>query len=174
MKNSRPKILQTQLKIQKAGRIITTKSRLRLSKARLTSWLKTSSRSWIFIRKFKVLGLTQAKSSTPHRMQNNIAKLVDYLQSYFDLLKDTEKCINETRVHKQAELSSIDKIFNQIRLEIDSKERLIKSQFNLMVRYFEEPLQRDLGYLSDKCYSLCDSLNTIMSAYSSTHSITKL
>ena len=93
---------------------------------------------------------------------NKISILIGYLTEYFGLLRSTEKCIIETKVFKQAELSSITRIFDQIRNEIDSKEKLIKSQFNLLVKYFEEPLFKDLEYLSNKWISLWENLNIIM------------
>ena len=117
---------------------------------------------------------SEDKEEIENPLNLKISKLIEYLNEYFNILKATEKCITQTKVHKQAELFSMTRIFNQIRMEIDSKEKFIKTQFDLMIKYFEEPLYRDLEYISDKCFSLCESLNTIMSAQSSTRSINKL
>lgn len=87
--------------------------------------------SWVLDTDFKVNqnqsdNLNNRRSSG--EKDKKIATLKAYLTDYFTLLKSTKNTLVKVRSHRDAELSLITKVFDRLRQELDSRERLLKLQ----------------------------------------------
>lgn len=75
-----------------------------------------------------VIGACSKQAKEPPASSHKVCKLSEHLKSYFELLKSTQSTIVRLQSQKEAELNSISRVFDKIRQEVDSKERLIKIQ----------------------------------------------
>ena len=83
-----------------------------------------------------------------------------YLERYFDIYKKTQKEILELQVIKSHNFDKISQYFNRIRIDLDTQEQILKTQYANILIDSETTLKHDFDYLTEKCQSICDTLNT--------------
>ena len=103
--------------------------------------------------------ISNLKQNNTDCYEYKILKLSEHLKSHFELLKSTQSTITKIQNQKEAELNSVSRVFDKIRQEIDSKERLIKIQLTTIANNWEGLLIDDQKYLSEKWLSLCKILD---------------
>ena len=90
--------------------------------------------------------------------------LSGYLERYFTLFEKTKGSLVQLISRRDAEIQLITKIFDRIRKELEAKEKQLKVQYKTLISSHETTLSLDYDYLSSKCISLCDTLDSIVQA----------
>lgn len=95
-------------------------------------------------------------SSEKHKQ---LITMNNYLKSYLEVYKLTQKEIVQLEAKKLEDLTEITKTFDKMRFELDSREELLKMKYTSMVNTFETSLKMDFDFLQEKCQSLCNVIN---------------
>lgn len=90
--------------------------------------------------------------------------LSGYLERYFTLFEKTKGSLVQLISRRDAEIQLITKIFDRIRKELEAKEKQLKAQYKTLISSHETTLSLDYDYLSSKCISLCDTLDSVVQA----------